>query len=73
MPADVCVRGASDPRLSRVGQVSANVGLLLNAYSRALAQLCFRDGDGADGVGPVLVERNTFAVDEFGDTWNYEG
>ena len=36
-------------------------------------QPCFCDGDGPDGVRPVLVERDAFAVDEFGDAWPFEG
>ena len=60
----VCASGDADPRLSRVGQVSAYVGLLAEAYNCAKTQLCFRDGDGADCVGSVFAERDAFAVDE---------
>ena len=64
---------ASYPQLSRFSQVSANVGLFLETCSRANAQPSFCDGDGADGVGPIRVERDAFGVDEFGDTLRFKG
>ena len=44
------------PQLSRqLGQC-----LCWEVYNRVKTQLCFRDGDGADCIGPVCVERDAF-------------
>ena len=47
----VCDPGDADPQMPRVGQVSAYVGLLLEAYCCAGTQPCFRDAEFSFSVG----------------------